>query len=151
MRTLKFRSCCVAIFVVLGMQSLVEIARQEAERRKRLEQQGIEGKVFEGNPVPSDSNVNVTVWTDPPETPEKTSTREDSSKKKTSPRSFRTAIQKLDRLIKENKDRLKSRRARLQSARWSISTTGRSSGRSKTADSPDKLQRPPDPLNISIC
>ena len=142
----------MVFFVLFSMQSLVDIARKEAERRKQLEQQGIEGKVFEGNPVPSNPDVNVTVWTDPPPAAgtQKTSARNDSSKKKESARSFRKALQKLDRLIKQHKDRLKSRRARLQSARWSIATTGRTAGRGKAANSQSKLQEEIEELEIKL-
>jgi hypothetical protein len=140
MRSLKLRSCCAVVFIVFGMQSLVDIANQEAERRKRIDQQGIEVRVIEGNAVPSDSNVNVTEWTDPPDTLPKASTKNASAKDKASARSFRTAIQKLDRAIRQNKDRLEARRARLQSERWATPKTGKSSNGRRASDSQSKLQ-----------
>ncbi len=142
------KTCCLAILAVSSMQSLVDIARKEADRRKQLEEQGIEGRVIEGNPVPSDSNISV--WTDPPPAPKRESKRTDSTKGKTSVRSFRTKLQKLDRNIRESKDRLESKRARLRAGQWAVQKTGRSSGRGKKEDSQAQLQAEIEDLEIKL-
>jgi predicted RNase H-like nuclease (RuvC/YqgF family) len=138
MRSQKLRSCCAVFYVCFGMQSLVDIANQEAERRRLIDQQGIETRVIEGNTVPSDSNV--AEWTDPPEATPKTSKKSDSTQDKTSARSFRTALQKLDRAIRANKDLMEAKRARLQSERWASPKSGRSASKGQTSDAQSKLK-----------
>jgi hypothetical protein len=138
MRSQKLRSCCAVFYIFFGMQSLVDIANQEAERRRLIDQQGIETRVIEGNNVPSDSNV--AEWTDPAVVIPKASKKGDSAKDKTSARSFRTALQKLDRAIRASKDRLEAKRAQLQSERWASPKSGRSSSRGQASDAQSKLK-----------
>ena len=49
MRNVNFRFCCVVLLLTFDMQSLVDLAREEAERRKQLEEQGIQAKIIDGN------------------------------------------------------------------------------------------------------
>jgi hypothetical protein len=138
MGIIKLKSCCLSAFLVLGMQSLADVAREESERRKLLEKQGIEGKVVEGSASALAPNGNLTVSTTPSETPKKT--RAASPKNPASVRSFRTALQKLDRSIRQEEARLESRSARLQAERWAIPKVGRVSSRSWTTDTQNRLQ-----------
>lgn len=148
MRIIKLRSCCLAAFVVLGMQSLADIAREEAERRKLLEQQGIEGKIVEGSAAHLAPKGNLTVSTTPSAAPKKT--RATSAKNQSSVRSFRAALQKLDRTIRQDEERLESRRARLQAERWAIPKVGRVSSRSWTTETQNRLQEEIEELQAKL-
>jgi hypothetical protein len=145
-----FRSCWSAAFLILCMQSLADIAREEAERRKLLEQQGIEGKVVEGDAAHLAPNGNLTVSTVASTGSKKPSSQISSQKDKASLRSFRSALQKLDRAIRKDEDRLKSLRARLQAERWAPPKIGRVSSRDQTTDSQDRLKSEIEELQISL-
>jgi hypothetical protein len=135
----KNSSYSLVLIVVLAMQSLVDAARQEAERRKQIDQQGIEVKVIERNgPLPSKGNL--TTSTSPRLVPLQNETPSDSRKNRTSLKSYRSALQKLDRAIRQDETRLESLRARLQSEKWAIPKVGRISRNSPAADNQAKLQ-----------
>jgi chromosome segregation ATPase len=140
MRCLKFRSYCAVLLLAFDMQSLVDVAREETERRKSLEQQGIEGKVVEGNGPSLAPNGNITTSTGPAIVPEKTSTRSGSPKGHATLYNYQTALKKLDREIGQNEERLASRQARLQAEKWVLPKTRRVSGGSRTKSSQGQLQ-----------
>jgi hypothetical protein len=127
MTTTQMKSCCLAVLAVFCMQSLADIAREEAERRMLLDQQGIEGKVIDPDKAQSGQNGNLTIFTSTASTAKQKPTDSTSSKEGKSIRSFSTALQKIDRSIRQNEERLQSRRSRLQSQRWEITKEGRSS------------------------
>jgi hypothetical protein len=147
---LQFRSCCLVFLLALEVQSLVDIAREEAERRKLLEQQGIEGKVIIGNGVSLAPNGNVTTSTGLPTVPEKASVQSDAPKSQASVGRYQTALKKLDREIRQTEERLASRRARFQAERWAPIQLGRSSGRSQAKNSQNKLQAEIEELQIKL-
>jgi hypothetical protein len=150
MRCLKIRSCCVILLLALDMQSLVDVARQEAERRKQLEQQGIKGKVIEANGGSVAPKGNVTTSTGPSIAPEKTPQRSDSTKVRASLGRFQTALKKLDREIQKTENRLASMRARLQAEKRAPIRLGRSSGSSKSRNSQSQLQNQIDDLQQKL-
>ena len=129
------------------MQSLADVAREEAERRRLLEQQGIEGKVFDGDAAQLAPNGNLTISTTPSALPKKE--RIASPKGQTSARSYRTALQKRDRAIRQAEERLESRRARLQAGRWAL-PSGRASGRNRTTDTESRLQEEIEDLQAKL-
>ena len=136
MRNLKFGSCCVVLLLALDMQSLVDVAREEAERRKQLEQKGIHGRVIDGNSAQvSPNGGNVTTSTGTANTPEKASTKTDSTKAQSSLRRYQAALKRLDRAIRQIEERLVSRRNRLQTDKWETLKKGRSSSRIKNSQS----------------
>ncbi len=150
MRVMGSRSCWSVVFLVLSMQSLADIAREEAERRRLLEQQGIEGKVIEGNAAQTSANGNSTVSTTPSAARKKSSGRTDFPKDRTSVRSFRNELQKLDRTIRQDEGRLDLLRARLQAAQWGPQKVGRTSGRSRTSDPQNRLREEIDELQAKL-
>jgi len=118
MRTPRLKSCCLTVLFAFCLQSLADIAREEAERRRRLEQEGIGAKVIDTIPPESAQNGNVSISTSPlPAAPKKSSGASGSAREQKSARSFRTALQKLDKAIRQNESKLESRRARLHSER----------------------------------
>jgi predicted RNase H-like nuclease (RuvC/YqgF family) len=141
MKGAKLRSCRLAAFFLFSLQSLADIAREEAERRKLLEQQGIEAKVIEGDPRHFAPNGNLTLSTPKPSSPKKEKTKSASSKGQPSVRSFRTALQRLDRTIRKDQERLDLLRTRLHSEKWAIPKVGRISKSVGKTDSQSRLQR----------
>jgi hypothetical protein len=150
MRFPKFGTCCLALLFFFNLQSLVDLAREEAERRRLLEQQGIKGKVIENNVVDSASNGNGSGATRSSALPEITAARSDSPKSRPSVSRYRSALQKLDRDIQQSEDRLASRQARLQAEKRAHPKTGRSSGRSRTKSSGSQLQAEIEELQIKL-
>jgi predicted RNase H-like nuclease (RuvC/YqgF family) len=130
----------MAIYIAMGLQSLADIARQEAERRKLLDEQGIEGKVIAGNPASSSSRGNLTLSTPSPVKSKKKFTENTSSKNQSSLRTFRNALQKLDKAIRQGEKRLESRRARLQAERWAPIKAGKITGRGTNEDIQSRLR-----------
>ena len=103
------------------MQSLADIARQEMERRRLLDEQGIEAKIIDPDTAAQSSrNGNLTISTTGTSPGKKTSNESTSTKERKSVRTFSTALQKLDRTIRQNEGLLQSKRARLQSQRWEM-------------------------------
>jgi hypothetical protein len=140
MRNEKLRLCSVSIILLLGMQSLADVAQKEAERRRQLEQQGVESKVIERKGTAIESTA--------PESP----TRNDEEKpsKSRTLRSYRSALQKLDRAIRQNEIKLETLRAKLQSEKWPLPKIGRMSGSSSSPDKLAKLQEQISALQVKI-
>ncbi len=136
MKSIKHGTCCILLLFALDMQSLVDVAREEAERRRQLEQQGVHGKVIEGNGLKGTAvEGNVTTSTERPVMPAKSSGRADDAKAQASLRRYQTAIKKLDREIQQTETKLDSLQDRLQSEKWQNPKSGRSSSRSRARDS----------------
>jgi chromosome segregation ATPase len=140
----------VVLLLFLDMQSLVDVAQKEAERRRLLEEQGIEGKVIVGNGTHLAPNGNITTSTGPPLAPVKKNEKSDSPKNRASVRSYQTSLKKLDREIRQTEERLASRRERLQAEKWAPLKIGRSASRSRTKNSQNQLQKEIDELQIKL-
>jgi DNA repair exonuclease SbcCD ATPase subunit len=141
MRIEIFDSCCLVLFVVLGTQSLSEVARDEAARRQLLDQQGIEEKVIEGEAATWAPNGNVTQWK-PSATPiPKEYSKSPSPKGSSSPSNYRNSIQKLDKAIRQEEKRLELIQERFEASRWTLPKVGPlKSTRNRTTDERAKLQ-----------
>jgi hypothetical protein len=144
-----FRSYSLGLIVIFAMQSLADVAREESERRKQIDQQGIEVKVIERNGPPS-SKGNLTTSTSSRPVALQNETPSDSRKNRTSLKSYRSALQKLDRSIRQDETRLESLRARLHSEKWALPRVGRISRNSPAADNQAKLQREIEELQVKI-
>jgi hypothetical protein len=125
---------------LLCLQSLADVARQEAERRKLLDQQGIEAKVIDMVPKGSGGNLAVSTAVSSPSSP-RTPKESVSSKRKTPVDGIRSALQKLDRSIQQTQERMESRRTSLHTERWAIPKTGRISSRSDTEKAQSRLKQ----------
>jgi len=136
------QSCFLMVYAFLNMQSLADIARKEADRRQGLEQQGIEGKIFERYNAPSVPQ--------PLEGQKKVSTKSTTLKSRVSVKQFRTQLQKLDRQIRQDEDRLALKQARLVAGRWALPKTGRLSTQNRTADEEARLQKEIDELKVKL-
>ena len=149
MREKIFKSYSLALIVVVVMQSLADVAREEAERRKRIDQQGIEVKVIE---IKGSLYLkgNVTTSTSPRPVSLQNEASPDSRKSRTSLKSYHSALQKLDRAIRQDETRLESLRTRLQSEKLALPKVGRISRNSPAADNQAKLQSQIEELQIKL-
>lgn len=102
-------------------QSLAEAARKEADRRRSLEEQGVQAKVIDNAGVARVSNGNITTSIVRPS--ESKAVLHPSPKR--SPGSIRTTLTRIDREIWETAEKLKSVRARADAMRWASPKTGR--------------------------
>jgi len=158
MRTAKVSSrWLIVLFALLlnnctaaSMQSLADVARQEAERRKLLEQQGIEAKVIKGNAEHLASDGNVTVSSPDYGAPERALSQSISQKNHNSVHSYRNELQKLDRTIRQDEERLQLLQARLQADRWAIPKVGRVSRRKSNTDEQSRTQTKIDELQRKL-
>jgi len=115
-----------ALFLMLlSLQSLSELAKKEAERRKLLDQQGIEAKKIDQRDHAAKGNV--TLSSPPP----KVSPAE--SGKKPSLERYRTLLRNLDSEIRRDEERLASLRKRLEIEKDAPLRLGRH-GKSSTAE-----------------
>jgi predicted RNase H-like nuclease (RuvC/YqgF family) len=146
--TMMLKSCRLAFCALFFFQSLADVAREEAERRKRIDQQGIEAKVIESGSIPDKNSAGSAVPVSPKENT--------VSKKSTSPqrgpsvRSFRTAIQKLDHAIQEGEGRLQLLRERMESERRVSSKLGKKSRTNSPERAQEKLRAQMENLEIKL-
>jgi hypothetical protein len=114
MRKETISSCCMAAFLFLGMQSLSEIAREEAERRRLLEQQGVTEKIIEGDSKKWAPNGAITQETVPPAASAKTAPSSKTDNPRSSARNCRSVLQKLDKDVLQEEARLTVKQERLR-------------------------------------
>jgi predicted RNase H-like nuclease (RuvC/YqgF family) len=144
----KLLSCGLAVLLSLGTQSLADLARQEAERRKMLEEQGIEAKVITGDPESLAPDGSLTTST--PVVTARTEKSRGSKSSGSSVRSYRSTIQKLDRSITKAEQRLRELRSKLEAARWALPKVGRLSSRSGNSDSQSRMQAEAEKLESQL-
>ncbi len=128
------------LVLFLCLQSLADAARQEAERRQAMDQQGIEAKVIDSGPQQSSGRMTISSGVSTP-SPRRTSKEPASTKGKTSIDGIRATLQKLDRSILETQARLESRRTRLNAERWVIPKSGRISSRNDAEKTQNRLKQ----------
>ncbi len=120
--------------VFVCLQSLVEVAREEAARREALDRQGIQVRVIdaipEGHMILSSGSPSSRTMKEPVPVKEKVSVSK-----------IRDELRRLDRDIRQTQERIESCRARLHSARWAIPKTGRVSGSVDTERAQNKLKQ----------
>lgn len=150
MSVMNLRSCCLVLLLAFNLQSLVDIAREEAERRKRLEEQGIEVKVIDGNAAGAGRKANITTSTESDARPKEAPVQSDPGKGQASARRYSAALQKLDRAIQQTEARLASRRARLHAEKWANPDSGKASTRSGTKDPLSRLQAEIEELQLGL-
>jgi hypothetical protein len=144
MRVANLKSCSLAFLLMFNLQSLVDVARDEGERRKRLEEQGIEARVLDENATGLARQGNITTSTEPAASVHMPSARSDSLKDQGSVRSYRSALQKLDRAIQQNESQLAAKRARLQTekrANFKIGKASKGAGEGKRQKAPGRKTR----------
>ncbi len=133
-----------------GGQSLADVARKENERRTRLEEQGIEGKIIEGNGENLAPNGNLTVFTLGSPAPKNTPVASDSRKDGPSIRALRSKLRKLDREIKQGKERIELLRTRLHAARWALPKVGKVKGSNQNLELQKRIKEQMEELDMKL-
>ncbi len=119
-------------------QSLVEVARKEAERRKKIDAQGVTVKRIESADLPPFTLGGAVSVSTPQSRPASAGNPVRKAEARPALRSFQTRLQKLDRDIEQGQNKLKLLRARSDAERWAGTKTSkgsRGSGLNATQDS----------------
>jgi hypothetical protein len=133
--------CRLGIIALACLQSLADVAREEAQRRKLLDQQGIEAKVV----IKRDASGN---HEDPPAV-RPVANKSPSKRDQTSLRRYRNALQKLDRSIRQIEDKVRLLRARFQNGRNESQRMSKKSG-VMNANPQDRLRDQIEDLDIKL-
>ncbi len=130
---------CTSGLVLACPQSLADAARKEAERRKMLERQGIEGKIIshDAEKQRGEDNRSEAALTVPKG---KNLGQAPSSRNLRGLESLRATLQKLSRDIQHGEERLRLLRSRVESERWQIPKVGRVSRGGNSSSSADRLR-----------
>jgi predicted RNase H-like nuclease (RuvC/YqgF family) len=130
-------------------QSLAEAARREAERRKSLEQQGIEGKVISAESL--GRNLGAAVSTSKlPATGRKPVPGRPSAENRRSVASYRSALLRLDRNIRQCEDRLAALKRRYEEEKDTLPRSGRMTSRMAANSTRERLRRQIEELQIRL-
>ena len=118
-------------------QSLADLAKKEAERRKLMDQQGAESKsIRQGDPAILAPNGNLSTSSIPRS---KTGSAKETTDPKPSLQKIRTVLQKLDGEIRREEERLASLQRRLEVERDTPVKLGRVTSRSGMTSSHQRL------------
>jgi len=128
-------------------RSLSEAAHKEAERRRHLDQNGIEGKVVLEQDL-SEAVLQGNVSVSSPDFSLKFELQEAVPKTKVQP--YRNALQKYDREIRQNSEKLKSLRAKLQADKWALPKVGKISSSNDSSSSQEKLKAQIQDLELKL-
>jgi predicted RNase H-like nuclease (RuvC/YqgF family) len=120
-------------------QSLAELARKEAERRKLLEREGVEGKIIRDIEARQPSNGNISTSSLPANS-KKSQAQSTSTGSRASLKSYRATIEKLDREIRQSKDKLVTLRTRLETERWAPPKSGKVSASFNSDSTVERLR-----------
>ena len=120
-------------------QSLGDVARREAERRKSLEQQGVSAKVIqEADLSKIGAGGNLGIFSPAPGN--KPRPPSSLSGERGSPAPFRNKIQKLERETRQTQEQLAELRARVARERWAPPRVGRLSRSARSPVSEERLR-----------
>ncbi len=138
------------IIPTAGAQSLTEIAKKEAERRKLLDQKGIEAKKIEQGDLSNLSpKGNVSLSSLPPES-HSPARLPVETEKKPSLEKYRTGLRSLDAEIIRNEERLASLRKRLEQEKDVPIRLGRGGRTGAAVNSKAKLESQVQELEIKL-
>jgi len=129
-------------------QTLADAARKEAERRKELEDRGVEAKVINTVGPAAASTANVMV--SKPGAGPKATIAPTAAKSRRSAEWFRAEIQKQDREIRRSEERLTVLRARAAAERWALPRVGRTSRASPRSSAEERLRSQIQELELKL-
>ena len=106
-------------------QSLADLARKEAERRKALQEQGVAGRVVAPDDLQGRTGSGRMTVSDAG-TPAPTAQSDTGSpSNRGKPDAYRTRLQSLDRQIREDQEQLQLLEQRMAAERWALPRAGR--------------------------
>jgi hypothetical protein len=138
------RACVILVLAgnltgstLAGQRSLAEVAREEAERRRALDEKGIKAKVITADSarVASPAERGLPALPSVPAV----ASRDRTPGSRASVGALRSALQKLDREIQYGRERLALLNARLETERWQIPKVGRNSRGSGGSSARERL------------
>ena len=133
-----------------GPQSLSELAKKEAERRKLLDQQGIEAKKIEQRDTAKLAGKgNISISSLPPDS-RPTSTSPTKPGKRPSLEKYRTELRNLDSEIRRDEERLASLRKRLELEKDAPIRLGRGGRLNAASTTQARLQNQVQDLEIRL-
>lgn len=150
MGIVKSRSCCLVLLFSFYLQSLTDVAREEAERRRRLDEQGVQTKTIDGNAVGQVLRGNVSTSTESGMTPKAKPALPVTAKSQASLPGYRTSLQKLDRAIQQTEARLASKQASMRSGKWANPSSGMASSQNQAKDAQGRLQAEIEELQLKL-
>ncbi len=121
-------------------QSLAEVARKEAERRQKIDEQGIRVKRIESADLQTIAPGGTISISFPESRPASSNTPVAKAEPRPTLRSFQTRLQKSDRDIRQDEEKLKLLRARADAERWAGTKTSKGSRGSGSAAAQDPLR-----------
>lgn len=150
METTIFKTCLVTAVVFWGLQSLADIASEEARRRKLLSQSGVEAKVIGADSDSICLTRSLTVSTPSSTKSDKKPAQAASSKSRPAIRSFQTALKKLDKAIRKEEEKIQKLHERLRKERWALPKVGRVSGSGLNEEDRARLQAEIEELELKL-
>ena len=121
-----------------GAQSLAELARKEAERRKALQDQGVTAKVIEQSKVPTDAGSGRVTLSSPPAV--RSGAAPGKAESPAGLASYRSKLQNLGGEISKAEAQVRLIKARLAEERWAPPKAGRIGSRQNAGSSPEQLK-----------
>ena len=131
-------------------QSLAEAARREAERRQKLDREGVQEKRIEAADLARLAPGGAISTFAPGSGPAPASPSAAKPEPRASLRSFQTRLQKLDRDILQAEDQLKQLKARADAERWAPVKVLKGSARSDPAAARAQLRRQIAELEVKL-
>jgi len=128
MRGENLRSFHSAIILLFLLQSLADVARQEAQRRKQLQEQGVEGKVITGNIIDTASKGSLTTFEPHASIKSDSQSAPELERDHQAGRKFAAQLQKLAGEIREAEEKLNNLRQRAMQQRWAVLGSRKVSG-----------------------
>ncbi len=121
-------------------QSLADAARKEAERRLKVDQQGVPVRRIESADLTRVASAGAISVSSPELHASLSNAREPRAEPRASLRSFQARLQKLDRDIAQAEERLKLLRARADAERWAPTKSAKGSRGSGSSPVQDQLR-----------
>lgn len=118
--------CRLALLLLLTAQSLTDLAREEAERRSAIDQQGIQTRTIttiDATQARAESDDSAA---DPPPRFRK-APREEALGNRRSLKGLKTLLRRLDQSIRKSEREIELCRRRLHAGRWELPKVGRAS------------------------
>ncbi len=131
----------LAVTVLCGesvAQSLAEAARREAERRKALEEHGIEGKVIDAETLPRPPSADQP-RSRPPEHAKPRASGEPVTGRRTHAGSYRSVLARIDNEIRRCEERLAVLRLRHEAEKFALPRVGRNAANRTVVGSRERI------------
>jgi len=148
-RFIRILTACLLAIPQAQAQSLADAARKEAERRRQLAEQGVEGKVIEANGSGQRSTGSLTTFNPGAGQSARPGTVKEA-KNRASLSTYRNQLRKLDREILECEERQSLLRRQAEAERWSLPKSGRRGGAAGSESPREKLLRQAEELEARL-